>query len=170
MIALSLAANFPEATVTATDLTDGTKTANTSPSIPVSAGAFTKLQILAPGESAAPGTTTGKTGTAAAQTAGASFNVTVKAVDANWNLVTSANGSGFTIHVVSSDPNATLPAICRRSGSLAVFAPPVIRAIARNAVTAGPAEVGFGRPPDPGGERPRPCPVRIRTSRSPRCR
>src|SRR5207249_4017943 len=38
------------------------------------------------------------------------------------------------------------------------------------AVTVGPAEVGFGRTPDPGGERPRPFPARIQTSRSPRCR
>ena len=51
-------------TVTATDITDGTKTANTSPNITVNVGAFAKLQVLMPGESAAPGTTTGKSGTA----------------------------------------------------------------------------------------------------------
>src|SRR4029077_15533274 len=65
------------ATLTASDISDGTKTANTSPTIAVSAGGFTKLQILAPGETAAPGTTNGKTGTPAAQTAGTAFNVTV---------------------------------------------------------------------------------------------
>src|SRR5262249_39348950 len=75
-------------TLTASDVSDGSKSANTSPPITVSAGAFTKLQILAPGETAAPGTATGKTGTATAQTAGSAFNVTVNAVDANWNLLT----------------------------------------------------------------------------------
>ena len=34
---------------TATDSTDGSKTANTSPSITVNPGAFVKLQLLAPG-------------------------------------------------------------------------------------------------------------------------
>src|SRR5262249_42581687 len=74
-------------TVTATDVTDGTKTASTSPSITVNAGAFAKLQLLVPGETASPGTSTGKTGTPSAQTAGTGFNVTVNSVDANWNLI-----------------------------------------------------------------------------------
>ena len=76
-------------TVTATDITDGAKTANTSPAITVNAGAFAKLQVLVPGETAAPGSATGKTGTPTAQTAGTPFNVTVNAVDANWNVVSS---------------------------------------------------------------------------------
>ena len=42
-------------TVTATDITDGSKTANTSPAITVNLGAFAKLQVLLPGETAAPG-------------------------------------------------------------------------------------------------------------------
>src|SRR6185369_14540224 len=58
------------ATVTATDTTDGSKTANTSSSITVNAGAFTKLQLLVPGEVPAPGTATGKTGSPTARTAG----------------------------------------------------------------------------------------------------
>jgi anti-sigma factor ChrR (cupin superfamily) len=93
-------------TVTATDITDGSKTANTSPSITVNAGAFTKLQLLVPGETADPGSATGKTGTPSAQTAGSSFNVTVNAVDANWNLVSSTD----TVGITSSDANASLPA------------------------------------------------------------
>src|SRR5256886_7434461 len=48
---------------------------------------FTKLQLLVPGETAAPGTGSGKTGTPTAQTAGTAFTVTVNAVDANWYLV-----------------------------------------------------------------------------------
>ncbi|WP_293299306.1 hypothetical protein, partial [Pedobacter sp. UBA4863] len=42
-------------------------------------GAFTKLQLLLPGETAAPGTLTGKTGTLADMTAGVRFPVTVRA-------------------------------------------------------------------------------------------
>src|SRR6185503_4964732 len=76
-------------TLTASDVTDNTKTANTSPSITVNTGAFAKLQLLVPGETAAPGSVTGKIGTPTAQSADGSFNVTVKAVDANWNTVSS---------------------------------------------------------------------------------
>src|SRR6185369_9702816 len=94
------------ATVTATDASDGGKTANTSPSITVSAGAFSKLQLLVPGETAAPGTANGKTGTPNAQTAGTAFNVTVNAVDANWNLINTVTD---TAAITSSDANATLP-------------------------------------------------------------
>ena len=43
-------------TITATDVDDGTKTASTSPAVTVNAGAFAKLQILALGETPAPGT------------------------------------------------------------------------------------------------------------------
>src|SRR5205814_130868 len=72
----------------------------------VSAGAFVKLQLLVPGETAAPGTLTGKSGTPTAQGAGTAFNATVNAVDANWNLVSSTHSVGIT----SIDSNATLPA------------------------------------------------------------
>ena len=59
-----------------------------------------------PGESAAPGTTTGKTGSPTAQTAGTAFNVTVRSVDASWNLISTND----TVHLTSSDSQATLPA------------------------------------------------------------
>src|SRR5262245_21211857 len=58
-----------------------------SASFGVSAGFFSKLQLLVPGEIAAPGTASGKTGTPIPQAAGIPFNVIVNAVDANWNLV-----------------------------------------------------------------------------------
>src|SRR5436309_12976956 len=48
---------------------------------------FTKLQLLMPGETAAPGTASGKTGTPNAQTAGTAVTVTVNAVDAAWYVV-----------------------------------------------------------------------------------
>ena len=91
-------------TVTATDQSDTSK-AGTSASIPTIAGTI-KLQILLPGETAAPNTTAGKTGTPTAQTAGTSFSVTVNAVDVNWNKVTSVTD---TVAITSSDANAVLP-------------------------------------------------------------
>ena len=94
------------ATFTSTDITNGAMTANTSPSTTINAGAFTKLQMLMPGETAAPGTASGKTGAPSAQTAGGSFNVTVNAVDANWNVVSSTD----TVGITSTDANAALPA------------------------------------------------------------
>ncbi|MEX2117372.1 MAG: hypothetical protein WEB37_10830, partial [Bacteroidota bacterium] len=93
------------ATVTASNVTDPAKTPSTSPSIAVNAGAFTKLQLLVPGETADPGSPTGKSGTPDPQTAGLNFEVVVRAVDANWNLVS----SGHTISITSSDGTATLP-------------------------------------------------------------
>src|SRR5437773_7445153 len=74
-------------TITATR-TGGTET-GTSASFTVNAGAFTKLQLLVPGEGAAPGTALGKTGSPTTRTAGTAFNITVNAVDANWNVVSS---------------------------------------------------------------------------------
>ena len=43
------------------------------------AGTLSRLQILLPGETAAPGTTSGKTGTPRPETAGIPFSVTVNA-------------------------------------------------------------------------------------------
>jgi hypothetical protein len=94
------------ATVTAADMTDDSKTAYTSPSITVNAGALAKLQLLLPGETAAPGTTNGKTGSPSAQTAGLPYSVTVNAVDANWNVI----ATNDTVAITSSDSNAALPA------------------------------------------------------------
>jgi hypothetical protein len=70
------------------------------------AGPFTRLQVLLPGESAAPGTSTGKTGTPRSQTVGVPFNVTVRACDSSWNTVTSVTDA---IAILSSDASATLP-------------------------------------------------------------
>src|SRR5262249_49244215 len=92
--------------ITATDAA-GTLTASTSPSVLVNAGPFAKLQLLVPGETAAPGTTNGKTGTPTAQTASTAVIVTVPAVDTNWNVV---NTVGDTVGITASDSTATLPA------------------------------------------------------------
>src|SRR5205823_1917146 len=92
-------------TVTATDA-GGTLTANTSANVTVNAGAVTKLQILLPGEVAAPGTATGKTAaTPTAQTAGTAIasGIVINAVDANWNIVPSAVPN---VTISSTDTNA----------------------------------------------------------------
>ncbi len=93
-------------TVTASDVTDPGITPDTSSAVAVGVGAFVKLQLLLPGETAAPGTASGKTGTPAAQTAGTVYSVTVNAVDANWNLI----DINDTVAISSSDANASLPA------------------------------------------------------------
>src|SRR5439155_254470 len=95
------------ATVTARDPTHSAKGINTSSAITVSAGACAKLQLLVPGEIAAPGTVNGKTGAPTPQTAGTAFNVTVNAVDVNWNLITNVT---HTVAITSSDANAASPA------------------------------------------------------------
>ncbi len=100
-VTISSAGTF---TITATR-TAGAE-AGTSNAFLVNAGAFAKLQLLVPGETAAPGTASGKTGTPSAQTAGSAFAVTVRAVDAYWNLVSSTD----TVGLSSSDAIATLPA------------------------------------------------------------
>jgi len=78
----------------------------TSANIVVSPAAFTQLQLLAPGETAGPGSASGKTGTPSAQIVGIGFGVTVNAVDAFWNLV---NTVSDTVGLSSSDTSATLP-------------------------------------------------------------
>jgi hypothetical protein len=79
----------------------------TSSSVVVSADAFAKLLVLAPGETAAPGTANGKSGTPTSQTPDAGFNLTVNAVDNNWNLVKTATD---LTALSSSDLFAGLPA------------------------------------------------------------
>ena len=94
-------------TLTASDITNAGINSNTSPTVAVNVGALAKLQILLPGETAAPGTASGKTGTPSNQAANSPFNVTVNAVDANWNLV---NNITHTVAISSTDPAAALPA------------------------------------------------------------
>jgi hypothetical protein len=120
-------------TITATNVTDNTKTANTSPTFALAAGAYAKLQVLLPGETAAPGTPTGKTGTPTSRSAGTAFNFTVNAVDANWNRITSNTN---TIQITSSDPNATLPAnAALSSGSKTNFSI-TLRTLGSSTITA----------------------------------
>jgi hypothetical protein len=71
-----------------------------------SAGPYTRLQVLLPGESPAPGTPTGKSGTPQPQTSGVPFAVTVRACDDTWTTVTSIT---HAIQILASDASATLP-------------------------------------------------------------
>ena len=102
----TLATTLTKAETTAITATDGTLTGVASSGLTVNVGIFNKLQVLMPGETAAPGTTTGKTGTASGRAAGVAFSVTVNAVDANFNLISTND----TVHFTSTDANATLPA------------------------------------------------------------
>lgn len=67
---------------------------------------FAKLQILLPGEVAAPGSEKGKTGTPNTQIAGVPFLVRVNAVDAAWNLISTIEDK---VILTSTDLNTTLP-------------------------------------------------------------
>jgi hypothetical protein len=66
---------------------------------------FVKLQVLMPGETNAPNTLTGKTGTPIDQAVGLPFNITVNSVDQYWNVIPSSD----TVTITSSDTLATLP-------------------------------------------------------------
>src|SRR5207237_952873 len=83
----------------------GSLTGATSANVAVGGGGLARLQLLVPGETAAPGTPSGKAGTPLAQTAGTPFNVTFHAVDFNWNVVSTND----TVAISSSDANAVLP-------------------------------------------------------------
>jgi hypothetical protein len=78
----------------------------TSNSFTVQAGPFAGLQVLVPGETAQGGTPPGQSGTADQQAAGAPFNLTVRAVDQFWNLVSGVNDR---IALASTDQFADMP-------------------------------------------------------------
>jgi hypothetical protein len=80
---------------------------DTSAAVTVIGGPFAKVLILAPGERVAPGTPSGRAGTATDQSILYAFNVTVLATDAWWNPVTGVNDM---VRITSNDPLAVLPA------------------------------------------------------------
>ncbi|HVV00434.1 MAG TPA: hypothetical protein VHH88_03670 [Verrucomicrobiae bacterium] len=67
---------------------------------------FTQLQVLLPGETNAPDTETGKTGTPTPVSPGSLVNVTVNAVDANFHIV---NVSGDVVSLTTDDGSAITP-------------------------------------------------------------
>lgn len=92
-------------TITVLDVNlDGTIARSTS-TILAKAGSYKKLQFLAPGEVADPGTTvpTGKTAaTPSTQKAGVPFTMTIRAVDDFWNVV-SFSGGDIQLDPTNSD-------------------------------------------------------------------
>jgi hypothetical protein len=74
--------------------------------VPAWAQSYTKLQVLLPGEAAAPGSPSGKIGAPKVQTAGIPFSITVRACDDSWNTVTSVTN---IVSVNSTDESANLP-------------------------------------------------------------
>jgi hypothetical protein len=78
----------------------------------------TQLQVLLPGESPAPGTPTGKTGAPTAQAVGVAFDVTVRAVDNEWNLIPTVTD---TVRITSSDEYAGLPLDAALVGGVGTF-------------------------------------------------
>ena len=92
--------------VWASDLTQPAIAADTSAVVNVIGGSFSRLLVLAPGESPAPGTSSGRTGTATDQSINFAFTVTVLATDSWWNPV---SGPSDLVRLTSSDPMATLP-------------------------------------------------------------
>ena len=93
-------------TITVQDLDNPSITSNTSGNVTVVGGAFSRVLVLAPGESPAPGTASGRTGAATAQSINYAFTVTVFATDQWWNPVT---GPADVVHLASGDPLAQLP-------------------------------------------------------------
>src|SRR5207247_695263 len=94
-------------TLTASDITNTGKTANTSPSIRVT-GPFVKLQLLVPGETAAPGPGSGKAGTPLAQGPGTLFTVLARPI---FDAASSLGGSATPLtwsHTVAAGSNRLL--------------------------------------------------------------
>jgi len=97
-------------------LTPGIRTLVPQTSLPAGSDAFfrlhklvaTKMQVLLQGESNAPNTVSGKTGTPTPVSVGAGGQevVTINAVDANWNIVPV---NGDSISLTSTDTGAILP-------------------------------------------------------------
>ncbi|HXV12813.1 MAG TPA: hypothetical protein VEC56_01275 [Candidatus Krumholzibacteria bacterium] len=93
-------------TITASDVTDPSIDAHTSSGVRVNGGPYARIVIVCPGESVAPGTPEGRSGTATDQSINFSFTVSIYATDAWFNPV---GGVSDVIHLSSGDPLAQLP-------------------------------------------------------------
>lgn len=100
--------NIDTHTFTAETVPTDQLTSSTTSQVPMQAASLVKLQVLMPGESEAPGTTTGKTDSPTAQTVGANLtgSITINAVDDYWNRVNV--GSDVNINVTTTDGTATI--------------------------------------------------------------
>jgi hypothetical protein len=86
--------------------------------VPAVAGPYSRLQVLLPGESAAPGTSSGRNGSPRAQTAGVPFTIMVRACDDTWNTVGTVTDA---IEILASDASATLPLTQQLQAGSAAF-------------------------------------------------
>ncbi len=77
----------------------------------------TKLQVLLPGMSAAPGTPSGFTGTPYTQTVGVPFQVIVNATDQDWNVAPVSD----LVQLTASDPYASLPPVTNLTNGTATL-------------------------------------------------
>ena len=77
------------------------------------AGPYSRLQVLLPGETAAPGTPSGKTGAPAEQVVGIPFSITIRACDSTWNTVTTVGNS-----IAPRPRSSNCPPSPRRSGNV----------------------------------------------------
>ncbi|WP_410222149.1 T9SS type A sorting domain-containing protein [Pedobacter sp.] len=99
----------------------------------VTAGAYAKIQVLLPNETAAPGTSTGKiTSGVFSTTSGSNIAVRVNAVDANWNIVNSNN----LITITSNDAAAVTPPASNLVNGTKVFNITVNTATTSSVITA----------------------------------
>ena len=97
---------------------DASSSTVTSSTFTVNANSAVKLQILVPGETALPGSPTGKSSVGiSTQAAGVAFPVTVNAVDLNFNVVP-ANAQVF---LTSNDPFASSVGPQNLAGGTTVF-------------------------------------------------
>lgn len=112
----------------------------------ITAGAYVKLQILAPGEVALPGipSLTGKDSTGlVAQAARESFSAQVNAVDRYWNVVTSLNTPLAPSITLTASDGSSIPSVLGFVNGQALFAgialnsPPQATLTARDTANAG---------------------------------
>ncbi len=93
-------------TISASDLDNTGVAPHTSRPVEILPGTYAKILLLAPGEVPAPGTETGRTGTATDQSINYSFTMTIYATDQWFNPVT---GVSDVVRLTSNDPLAELP-------------------------------------------------------------
>src|SRR5262249_25927447 len=93
-------------TIMAHDVTTPGIADDTSGTVTVVGGPFARVLVLAPGESPAPGTETGRTGVAIDESINYAFTLVVLATDQWWNPVL---GPTDVVHITCADPLAQLP-------------------------------------------------------------
>ncbi|MEK7743884.1 MAG: hypothetical protein AAB578_05810, partial [Elusimicrobiota bacterium] len=90
--------------------------------VPVIPAAFDRMQALLPGEAPLPGSELGRTGEPELQTVGRSFNITARAVDLYWNIVSGAPADSAAITALTAS-SRTIPAAVPLSAGVAIFNP-----------------------------------------------